>query len=291
MYKKIFTQRLLNLKSSLASSYDYLSLINNINNIRKFSVSNPFLTNNTNSYDPTYPDRVLKKSQQLLADMQKWEHDPKRRAQLEFLAKYSDNTEKSPVLPQSPEKKVEQSSPVEKNFLTKTEDNVNNYMGKLKEMRSDIGHHLSNSYDRLPRPEQAGVAGLYINKLQTLNDNAKKESEDLEKKFSDDLKPIAYFREKVEMEARIFKKFSEVWSKEENALNEAIKKRPSFENYKEQYEKEREEYLKKLAGDTGVSRQEKQTVLTGMHVNIEKASDLMIEVQEESFPDHTGGDD
>jgi hypothetical protein len=70
MPKNIFTNKLLKLKSCLHFSYNYLSVINNIKT-RKFSVSNSFLTNNTNPFDPTYPDRVLKKSQQLLADMQK----------------------------------------------------------------------------------------------------------------------------------------------------------------------------------------------------------------------------
>ena len=72
---------------------------------------------------------------------------------------------------------------------------------------------------------------------------------------------------------------------------EEIKKKENYSEFKEQYERERSEWIQEHKLNVHSCRQEKKNLKDDLGSNLEKASEMAEDLVQETGPDYTGGDD
>ena len=180
---------------------------------------------------------------------------------------------------------------LDKTFLTEVEEKVKNLINKQEGIEDKIEKRIEYHYAKLPKDKIDPInEELYDDRLAVANKtNAKGKA--LEAEFPDELKPIAFFVKKVDMEGSNFKKYIHSLEKEENQIDKEIKKTSYYTEHKDEYEKERSEWKEKHIEEIKECRGEKQYVKTLLTSRLEPASQMAEDLLDETGPDYTGGDD
>jgi len=178
-----------------------------------------------------------------------------------------------------------------KTFLSTAKEKIDNLIDKQEKVEGKLIDHLEDGYEKLNSKKAEEIYNKYIGNKDKIKAHTQTKSEALEDEFSDELKPVAYFDKKVDIEASGFKKLTQAWVKEEEEINKEIKKGEYYKNNKDKYEKERAEWKEKHIEEVRECRQEKQNIKTILVSNLEKPSEMVEDLLNETGPDYTGGDD
>jgi hypothetical protein len=129
----------------------------------------------------------------------------------------------------------------EKNFLTDAKERINNLMGKQDQVEENLNNRIQKSFEKLDVDKGEAILDKYVQKIDDINEDIDKKVTGLEKEFPDKLKPVAYFDQKVAIEAKGFKKISQTLLQQEQEIHEELKKESEYDIFKDKYEKERSE--------------------------------------------------
>jgi len=178
-----------------------------------------------------------------------------------------------------------------KTFLSIAKGKIDNLIDKQEKVEVKLIDRINDGYEKLNSKKADEIFNKYIDNKDKIKVNTETKALNLESEFSDKLKPVAYFEKKVDIEASGFKKLTQAFEKEEEEINKEIKKGEYYKNNKDQYEKERAEWKEKHVEEVKECRQEKQNIKTILVSNLEKPSEMVEDLLNETGPDYTGGDD
>lgn len=214
------------------------------------------------------PDLILAKA---IADKQRWE------GLLKSIEK------------EKADRKELSTAPAEKNFLDTAKERIDKLMNKQEAAEDNLIDRINSGYIQLSRDKSGPILDKFEDRRVKVKDDGYKKAKALEAEFEDQLKPVAYFTKKVDIEASIFKKYVQILEKEEEEIDKELKK----ENYinKDKYEKERSEWKANHIDTVKECRQEKQNIKTMVSSNLEKPSEMAEDLVNELGSDYTGGDD
>jgi hypothetical protein len=179
----------------------------------------------------------------------------------------------------------------EMSFLRKSERKIEKLKDKQEEIEGELLDRIHEGYENLSFEKGEKVLTKFMDIREKVKENTAEKAEALEAEFKDDLKPVAYFSKKVDIEATGFKKLTQVLEKEEEAIHKELKKEQYYEDNQHEYETERSEWKERHRESVRECRQDKKDIKEILESNLEKPSEMAEDLLNESGPDYTGGDD
>lgn len=179
----------------------------------------------------------------------------------------------------------------ERTFLTDAKERLDELIDKQEKVEGKIIQRLDKGYEKLNFEKGEEILEKFEDRRIKVKDNINEKALELEAEFKGELKPVAYFQKKVDIEASGFKKLTQVFEKEEEEIDKQLKKESNYNDYKDKYEKERSEWKQEHQENVRICRQEKQDIKKHLDSNLEKASVMAEDLVNETGPDYTGGDD
>lgn len=196
--------------------------------------------------------------------------------------------QKEPEIEKSPEQPLEEK---EETFLTEAKNRSEKLMDKYDDIHTKLANRIEEGYEKIDYNKGKEILTKYRKDKNEIEEKTETKVEKLQEEFPESLKPVAYFEKKIQIDANDFKKYTQILEKEEEDINKEIKKKPNYEQYKDQYETERSQWKENHQQDVRYCRQEKQEVQKYLVSNIQKASEMAEDLVHETGPDYTGGDD
>lgn len=179
----------------------------------------------------------------------------------------------------------------EKTFAAQAEDKLDELMNKHAKVEDKMIDHMIEGFSILGEKKSREIRAQFSESKEKIVENVEKRAIDLEDEFKDEIKSVAYFQKKVDIEAARFKNVTQLSEKEEKEIDKEIKKKEDYSEFKEEYERERSEWIKEHKLNVHSCRQEKKNLKDDLGSNLEKASEMAENLTQETGPDYTGGDD
>lgn len=180
----------------------------------------------------------------------------------------------------------------EKNsFSAQSENKIDELIDKHGVVEDKMISRLMKGYNIIGGKKSQEIFDKHANEEAKIVGNIEKRAMDLEDKFIGEIKSVAYYREKVDIEASRFKQITHLSRKREVDVDNEVKKQANYPQFKEEYEKERSAWLDQEKLDVRSCRDEKIIVKTVLESNLEKPSEMAASLIEEMGPDYGGGDD
>lgn len=171
----------------------------------------------------------------------------------------------------------------ERNFLTVARDRINQLMDKQDKVEKNLDDRIEEGLNKLSDEERDKISTKFIPPYLEAKDKVNDKSKALEKEYEDELKPVGYFRKKADIEASAFKKIVHVKEKLEEEVDKKLKEKLDHTD-KEEYEKERSEWQNEHKKNIRECRQEKQNVQEHITSNLQKASEMALDLLETEIP-------
>lgn len=266
-------------KSLYHENLDYLK-----NSKRKFSVSSSKLSN---------LDKLLSDLEKHQQEMQKF------KAELDEKKEKEQQREQDKLLQQVVEKEKQQYEEETKQELAKekttfssqAENKLDELIDKHSVVEDKFINQLTKGYGLLGEKKTSEVHAKFQESKERLTENIENRAMDLEDEFRGEIKSVAYYQQKIDIEAARFKNMTQILAKEEKEMDKELKNKGNYSQYKEEYEKERSEWIEQHKTDVKSCRQEKNDIKEQIKSNLESSSQMAESLMQESGPDYTGGDD
>lgn len=250
-------------ESLYPENFDYFN-----NSKRRFSVSNSKLSD---------IDKLLNSLSIHQEQIQKFKREldeKKEREQKQEQERLSQLAEEKKL--QELEKEIIQEEAKEKkSFSTKSEEKVDELIDKHGEVEDKMVDRLINGFEQLGEKKSREISKKYEDSKERIVENVEKRAMDLEDAFRGETKSVEYYRQKVDIEAARFKNITQLLEKQEKEIDNELKKKGYSSQHKEEYEKERLEWLEQHKTDVQSCRQEKKNVKEHLESNVKPASELV----------------
>lgn len=184
------------------------------------------------------------------------------------------------------EKNVKDENPT---FLDRARDSINELMNKQDEIEKKLDERIEKGYEDVDEKTQKEV-DKYSELLNKEYEKVNNKAENLEKEYEHPLKPVSYFQEKVNIEAASFKTIIQIKERQEQKIDDAIKKKALNEEEKKDYEEDRSKWKEEHVNNIKECRLEKKQIKEHITSNLEKPSELAEDLGNEGGPDCTGED-
>lgn len=178
-----------------------------------------------------------------------------------------------------------------KTFSERSEKNFEGLIDKHGEVEDKLLIHMIDGYSLLGEKKTREVHQKYKESREAITEKIEKRAMDLEDEFKDDVKSVAYYTSKIDIESARFKKLTQLLEKEEKEIDQEIKQKEDYSQIKEEYEKKRLAFIEEHKEDVKSCRQEKANIKKDIESNLEKPSEMAESLVQETGPDYTGGDD
>lgn len=179
----------------------------------------------------------------------------------------------------------------ESNVLTEAKERLDELMNTQEKVEAKYLDRIDKGYEKLNQEKGEEILDKYEDPRDKITNNIYEKSLKLEDEFKKEIKSVDYFKQKLDLEANGFKKLSQILQKEEEEIDKKLKEEPDYQNYKDEYEKERSEWKKEQEENVRNCRKEKQDIKEHLNSNLQKASEMAVELMDETGPDYTGGDE
>lgn len=250
-----------------------------MNNIKLFS---------TSLYRPADIDNLLKRIENLNKEMNNMSKKIDEKKQEDKIKEEREMEEARKI---EELKKLAEQQERDKPLLSQAEERIN----KLKETQEKITdvavERLSKSYEKLDSEKGEKILDQVEDGRLKILLNTESKLRDLDKSFEGEIKSVAYFQKKVDIEAAGAKKLIQSLEKEEKVVHEELQKEPNYNQYKDKYEADRSKWKQEHDDNVRSIRLEKQDIKKQLDSNLEKASEMSESLVNETGPDYTGGDD
>lgn len=260
---------------------------------RSFSFTSPKFSSNSSDIDKIFDS--LAKHQQEFDKLKKELDEMKEQRLKEHQAAELEKQQALDAEKQAEQDKQdalvqEQLAKQNKTFLDESEDKVNGLMENQSQVENSLIERLTNGYSSLGGEKAKEIHPQYGERCKEIKNKIQEKAFELEEEFKGE-RSVAYFQKKVDIQTAGFKKITQIFEKEEEQVDKELRKKASFEDYKEEYDKERSKWKQELTENIRACRQEKKDVKESLNSRLEKASEMAESLLEESGPDYTGGDD
>lgn len=179
-----------------------------------------------------------------------------------------------------------------KTFSQKSDEAFERLMDKHEKAEGRFFDFLVKSFDFLGKEKTVEIHSKYKEPRAKIKENMEKRAHELEGEFNNEIKSVAYYTSKIDIESARFKKHTQLLEKEEQEIDQAIQKAEHKDSERKvKYDAEREQFIEEHKIDVKDCRQEKATIKKDIESNLEKPSEIMESLLEDFGPDYTGGDD
>jgi hypothetical protein len=187
----------------------------------------------------------------------------------------SSKAKESDIMSEISKVKQDSGTSEEKNILTEAQENVSQLVNKYTKIKETLVNRIDSGLEKLSLKDGAEILSSHEDGLINEVKKARKKSLALEEEFKDELKPVAYYVKKIDIEAAGFKKVVQKLEKEEMEIDKKLKEQSDFESFKNKYEEERSEWKKVHENFVRECRQEKKDIKDKVESNLQTPSEMI----------------